>query len=79
MLKRWNVKVYNIDFLIAILDYVLTFIDLDLKFKRKKPKRSAKLYIKALILKEILKISLRYAESYSLIYLHIRIIKSTLF
>ena len=78
MLKRWNVKVYNIDFLIAILDYVLTFIDLDLKFKRKKPKRSAKLYIKALILKEILKISLRYAESYSLIYLHIRIPKSTL-
>jgi hypothetical protein len=38
MLKRWNIKVYNIDFLIAILDYVLTFIDLDLKFKRKKPK-----------------------------------------
>jgi hypothetical protein len=57
MLKRWNIKIYNIDFLIAILDYVLTFIDLDLKFKRKKPKRS---------------------ESYSLIYLHIRIPKSTL-
>jgi hypothetical protein len=36
MLKRWYIKVYNIDFLIAILDYVLTFIDLDLKFKRKK-------------------------------------------
>jgi hypothetical protein len=32
MLKRWNIKIYNIDFLIAILDYVLTFIDLDLKF-----------------------------------------------
>jgi hypothetical protein len=63
MLKRWNIKVYNIDFLIAILDYVLTFIDLDLKFKRKKPKRSIKLYIKALILKEILKISLRYKNS----------------
>jgi hypothetical protein len=31
ILKRWNIKVYNIDFLIAILDYVLTFIDLDLK------------------------------------------------
>jgi hypothetical protein len=29
-------------------------------------------------LKEILKISLRYAEIYSLIYLHIRITKSTL-
>ena len=65
MLKRWNIE----------LDYVLTFIDLDLKFKRKKPKRSIKLYIKALILKEILKISLRYAESYSLIYFHIRIPK----
>jgi hypothetical protein len=63
MLKRWNIKIYNIDFLIAILDYVLTFIDLDLKFKRKKPKRSAKLYIKALILKEILKISLRYQKA----------------
>jgi hypothetical protein len=55
MLKRWNIE----------LDYVLTFIDLDLKFNRKK----------ALILKEIFKISLRYAESYSLIYLHIRISK----
>ena len=52
MLKRWNIKIYNIDFLIAILDYVLTFIVLDLK-----------LYIKALILKEILKISLRYKNS----------------
>ena len=39
MLKRWNIKIYNIDFLIAILDYVLTFIDLDLKFKRKSQKR----------------------------------------
>jgi len=36
MLKRWNIIVYNIDFLIAILDYVLTFIDLDLKLKREK-------------------------------------------
>jgi len=36
MLKRWNVKVYNINFLIVILDYFLTFIiDLDSKFKRK--------------------------------------------
>jgi hypothetical protein len=36
MLKRWNVKVYNINFLIVILDYVLTFIiDPDSKFKRK--------------------------------------------
>ena len=51
MLKRWNIKIYNIDFLIAILDYVLTFIDLDLKFKRKKPKRSAKLYIKSINIK----------------------------
>jgi hypothetical protein len=42
MLKRWNIKVYNIDFLIAILDYILTFVDLDLKFKRKKTKKVCK-------------------------------------
>jgi hypothetical protein len=71
MLKRWNIKVYNIDFLIAILDYVLTFVDLDLKL-RKKAKKVCKNIHKSINIKKILKISLRYAESYSLIHLHIK-------
>jgi hypothetical protein len=44
----------------------------------RKSKRPLKLYLKALVLKEIGKMSLRYAESYALICIHETIPKSTL-
>jgi len=62
----------------AALDYVLDFMDLDSKFFGRRPGRSRRLYVKALVLKEVCKVSLRYAEGLSLTFLGVRIPKSTL-
>jgi hypothetical protein len=32
MLRRWDVRVYDVGFLMAVLDYVLDFMGLGLKF-----------------------------------------------
>jgi len=58
----------------AVLDYVL---DLDSEF-RGRLERPLRLYIEALVLKEVCKVSLRYAEGLSLTCLGVRIPKSTL-
>jgi hypothetical protein len=78
MLKRWDVRVYDVGFLMAALDYVLDFMDLDLKIDGGRFWRSPKLYVKALVLKEVFKASLRHAGKLSLTYLGVRIPKSTL-
>ena len=75
MLCRWDVRVYDVGLLMAALDYVL---DLDSKFFGRRPGRSRRLYVKALVLKEVCKVSLRYAEGLSLTCLGVRIPKSTL-
>jgi hypothetical protein len=78
MLCRWDVKAYDIGFLLAILDYVLDLMGFDSRFEKCRFGRPARLYVKALVLKEVCKASLRYAESLSKTYLAVRIPKSTL-
>jgi hypothetical protein len=68
-----GVRAYDIGLLMAGLDYVLDLMGFDSRFGR--PPR---LYVKSLVLKEVCKASLRYAESLSLTYLGVRIPKSTL-
>jgi len=60
------------------LDYVLDLIGLGSEFGGKRFERSLKLYIKALVLKEVCRVSLRYAEGFSPAYFYARIPKSTL-
>ena len=78
MLCRWDVRVYDVGFLMAALDYVLDLVGFDLKFCGRRPGRSRRLYVKALVLKEICKVSLRYAEDLPLTCFGVRIPKSTL-
>jgi len=72
------VEAYDIGFLLAILDYVLDLMGFDSRFEKCRFGRPARLYVKALVLKEVCKASLRYAESLSKTYLAVRIPKSTL-
>jgi hypothetical protein len=74
MLCRWDVKAYDIGLLLASLDYVL----MGFRFEKCRFGRPARLYVKALVLKEVCKASLRYAESLSQTHLGVRIPKSTL-
>ena len=60
MLCRWDVRVYDVGLLMAALGYVLDLMGLAQSFGGFE--RSPKLYIKALVLKEVCKVSLRYAE-----------------
>jgi hypothetical protein len=77
MLHRWDVRAYDVWLLMAALDYVLDLMEFDSKLKGRFG-RPPRLYVKALILKEICKASLRYAESLSQVYLGVKIPKSTL-
>jgi len=61
MLCRWGVRVYDVGLLMAALGYVLDLMGLGSEFGGRF-ERSPKLYIKALVLKEVCKVSLRYAE-----------------
>jgi hypothetical protein len=79
MLRRWDVRVYDVRLLMAALDYVLDLMDLDSKFCGRRFGRPLRLYVEALVLKELCKVSLRYAEGLSLKFLVVRIPKSTLF
>jgi len=73
MLCRWDVRVYDVGLLMAVLDYVL---DLYSEFCGRRLERPLRLYIKVLVLKEVCKVSLRYAEGLSLAYFGVP--KSTL-
>jgi len=73
MLCRWDVRVYDVGLLMAVLDYVL---DLDSEFCGRRLERPLRLYIEALVLKEVCKVSLRYAEGLSTAYFDVP--KSTL-
>jgi len=46
MLRRWDVRVYDVGFLMAALDYVLDFMDLDSRISGRFW-RSPRLYVKA--------------------------------
>jgi len=48
MLRRWDVRVYDVGFLMTALDYVLDFMDLDSRISRRFW-RSPRLYVKALV------------------------------
>jgi hypothetical protein len=63
MLRRWDVRVYDVGFLMTALDYALDFMDFDSRISRRFW-RSPRLYVKALVLKEIFKASLRHAGNY---------------
>ena len=83
MLKRWNSEVYNVELLLGVLEVILNSINIEEKIKERnrrgrKPERPLAIYIKALVLKEMFKASLRYSESLSLSVLGARIPKSTL-
>jgi hypothetical protein len=78
MLCRWDVKAYDIGLLMAALDYFLDLMGFDSRFEKCRFGRPPRLYVKALVLKEVCKASLRYAESLSKTYLAVRIPKSTL-
>jgi hypothetical protein len=79
MLCRWDVRAYDIGLLLAILDYVLDLMGFGSRFEGCRFERPARLYLKALVLKEVCKASLRYAESLSQTHLGVRIPKSTLY
>jgi hypothetical protein len=76
MLCRWDVGAYDIGLLMATLDYVL--MGFDSRFDKGRFARLPRLYVKTLVLKEVCKASLRYAESLSQTHLGVRIPKSTL-
>ena len=81
MLKRWDSAIYDVELILKFLDAILTALRIDERFWRKKgrkPKRSPSLYIKAIVLKEVFKCSLRYSESLTKKFLGVRIPKSTL-
>ena len=83
MLKRWDSKVYDVKLLLGTLEIVLQSMNIEEKIgernkRGRNPKRPPVLYIKALVLKEMYKASLRYSESLSLSILGIKIPKSTL-
>jgi len=54
MLRRWDVRVYDVGFLMAALDYALDFMDIDSRISRRFW-RSPRLYVEALVLKEVFK------------------------
>ena len=74
MLCRWDVRAYDVGLLMAALNYVLDLMDFRVGGKRFE--RSPRLYIKALVLKEVCMVSLRYAEGLSTAYFSVP--KSTL-
>jgi hypothetical protein len=78
MLCRWDVRAYDIGLLMAALDYVLDLMGFDSRFMGCRFGRPPRLYVKALVLKEVCKASLRYAESLSKTHLGVKIPKSTL-
>jgi len=61
MLRRWDCRAYDIGLLMDILDIVLESVDPWSRFKGRgrRPKRAPHLYLKALVLKEMCKVSLR--------------------
>ena len=81
MLKRWNSLVYDVELMLKFLDIVLAALKIDERSEKqrgRKPKRLPSLYVKAIVLKEIFKCSLRYSESLAKKFLKRRIPKSTL-
>jgi hypothetical protein len=78
MLCRRDVKAYDIGLLMAALDYFLDLMGFDSRFEKCRFGRPPRLYLKALVLREVCKASLRYAESLSKTHLGVRIPKSTL-
>jgi len=56
MLRRWDVRVYDVGFLMAALDYALDFMDIDSKIDGRRFWRPPRLYVKALVLKEVLRL-----------------------
>jgi len=59
------VKAYDIGLLMATLDYVFNLMGFDSRFVGCRFERPPRLYLKALVLKEVCKASLRYAENLS--------------
>jgi len=81
MLKRWNTLIYDVELMLKFLHVILASLKIDERFEKqkgRKPKRPPSLYIKAIILKEVFKCSLRYSESLARKFLKRRIPKSTL-
>jgi hypothetical protein len=78
MLCRWDVRAYDIGLLMAALDYVLDLMGFDSRFVGCGCGRPSRLYVMTLVLKEVCKAGLRYAESLSQTHLSVRIPKSTL-
>jgi hypothetical protein len=76
MLCRWDVRAYDIGLLMTTLDYVL--MSFDSRFEKDRFARLPRLYVKTLVLKEVCKASLRYAESLSQTHLGVRIPNSNL-
>ena len=71
-------RAYDVGLLMAGLEYVLDLMGFDSRFEKGRFGRPPRLYVKALVLKEVCMASLRYAESLSLTHLGVRIPKSTL-
>jgi hypothetical protein len=62
MLCRWDFRALNIGLLMATLD-VFDLMGLDSRFVGYRFGRPPRLYVKALVFKEVCKAGLRYAES----------------
>ena len=78
MLCRWDVRAYDIGLLMAGLDYVLDLMGFDSRFEKGRFGRPPRLYVKALVLNDVCKASLRFAESLSLTHLGVRIPNTSL-
>jgi hypothetical protein len=58
MLCGWDARAYDIGLLMAGLDYVLDLMGFESRFGRCRFRRPHRLYVKALVLKEVCKASL---------------------
>jgi len=66
MLRRWDTLIYDVELILKFLHVILESLKIDDRFQKRKgrrPKRLPSLYVKAIVLKEIFKCSLRYSES----------------
>ena len=64
-LKKWNTLIY-VELVLKFLHVILVLLKMDERFKKRKkrkPKRPPSLYVKANVLKEAFKCSLRHSKS----------------
>ncbi|MEO2117196.1 MAG: hypothetical protein ABGW92_02150, partial [Methanocaldococcus sp.] len=76
VVKRWNLKIYDVKEVLRVFDNVIKYVTLPENLNPKK--YSIELILKVLVVKEFFKLSLRAIENLIVIYFGIRISKSVI-